>query len=61
MGFVDSEMISYLMMMTSIFMVSPALALDNGKQRQLEFKFNRTLARNNITDPREVFTRALLK
>jgi hypothetical protein len=61
MGFVDAEMVSYLILTTSIFVVSPALVNDVERQRKLETKFNKILAENGIKDVAEVFRRAVLK
>jgi len=61
MGFVDAEMVSYLILTTSVFIVSPALVNDVERQRKLETKFNTILADNGIKDVKEVFQRALLK
>ncbi|XP_057375004.1 uncharacterized protein LOC130695960 [Daphnia carinata] len=61
MGFVDTEMVSYLTLSTSFFVVSPVLLQDEQRQRQLESKFNDILDRNNISDFNEIIQRALLK
>lgn len=61
MGFVDTEMISYLILSTSLFVVSPALLQDEQRQRQLETKFNNILAKNNVKDVNEIIQRALLR
>ena len=61
MGFVDAEMVSYLILTTSIFVVSPALVNDVERQRKLETKFNKILAENGIKDVAKVFRRAVLK
>lgn len=61
MGFVDTEMISYLILSTSLFVVSPALLQDEQRQRQLETKFNNILAKNDVKDVNEIIQRALLR
>ena len=61
MGFVDAEMVSYLILTTSIFVVSPALVNDVERQRKLETKFNKILAENGIKDVAKVFRRAVLE
>jgi hypothetical protein len=61
MGFVDAEMVSYLILTTSVFIVSPALVDDVARQRQLEIKFNKILADKGIKDVKEIFQRAVLK
>jgi hypothetical protein len=61
MGFVDTEMISYLILSTSLFVVSPALLQDEQRQRQLETKFNNILAKNGVKDVNEIIQRALLR
>jgi hypothetical protein len=61
MGFVDVEMVSYLILTTSLFIVSPVLAQNLEKQRQLESKFDKILAQNDMKDVAQVFQRALLK
>ena len=61
MGFVDAEMVSYLILTTSIFVVSPALVNDVERQRKLETKFNKILAGNGIKDVAKVFRRAVLE
>lgn len=61
MGFVDSEMISYLMLMLSIFVVSPALLHNVEHQHQLETKFNSILYQHGIRDVEEIIDRALFK
>jgi hypothetical protein len=61
MGFVDAEMVSYLILTTSVFIVSPALVDDVERQRQLEIKFNKILADKGIKDVKEIFQRAVLK
>ncbi|EFX89774.1 hypothetical protein DAPPUDRAFT_94686 [Daphnia pulex] len=61
MGFVDAEMVSYLILTTSVFIVSPALVDDVERQRQLEIKFNKMLVDKGIKDVKEIFQRAVLK
>lgn len=61
MGFVDAEMISYLILMTSLFVVSPALLQNVERQRQLEIKFDKIVAQNGIEDVAEILQRAVLK
>lgn len=61
MGFVDAEMVSYLILTTSVFIVSPALVDDVERQRQLEIKFNKILVDKGIKDVKEIFQRAVLK
>ena len=61
MGFVDNEMISYLVLSTSLFVASPALFEDEQRQRQLETKFNDILSGNGVKDVTEIIQRALLK
>ena len=61
MGFVDPEMISYLTLMMSIFVVSPTLLEDTKRQKQLEMKFNEILSENNIQNVDEILQRALFK
>ncbi|EFX89773.1 hypothetical protein DAPPUDRAFT_310184 [Daphnia pulex] len=60
-GFVDPEMISYLLLTTSLFVVSPALLQNVERQRQLEMKFNKTLEQNGIEDVAEILQRAVLQ
>ncbi len=57
----DSEMVSYLRLMTSLFVVSPTLMHDVERQRQLETKFNQILADRGIKDVDEIINRALFK
>ena len=54
-------MISYLILSTSLFVVSPALIQDEQRQRQLETKFNSILAKNGVKDVNEIIQRALLR
>lgn len=61
MGFTDAEMVSYLLLLTSIFTTSPVLYSDMERQRQLELKFNNILSRNGIEDVNDIIQRALLK
>ncbi|XP_045031451.1 uncharacterized protein LOC116933281 isoform X2 [Daphnia magna] len=61
MGFVEAEMISYLTLMTSLFVVSPSLVHDMERQRQLETKFNQILVEKGIQDVAEILRLALLK
>ncbi|XP_057366903.1 uncharacterized protein LOC130687737 [Daphnia carinata] len=61
MGFVEAEMISYLTLMTSLFVVSPSLVRDVERQRQLETKFNEILNEKGIEDVAEILRLALLK
>jgi len=61
MGFVDAEMISYLILMTSLFVVSPAILQNVERQRQLEIKFDKIVAQNGIEDVAEILQRAVLK
>lgn len=61
MGFVEAEMISYLTLMTSLFVVSPSLFQDVERQRQLETNFNQILDKNGIKDVEEIVQLALLK
>lgn len=61
MGFIDSEMVSYLMLMLSIFVVSPALLHNVKHQHQLETKFSNILYENGITNVEEIINRALFK
>jgi hypothetical protein len=60
-GFVDAEMISYLLLTTSLFVVSPALLQNVERQRQLEMKFNKILEQNGIEDVAEILQRAVLQ
>jgi hypothetical protein len=61
MGFVDPEMISYLLLTTSLFVVSPALLQNVERQRQLEMKFNKIVEQNGIEDVAEILQRAVLQ
>lgn len=61
MGFVDAEMVSYLKLMTSLFVVSPLLLQDVEYQRQLEKKFDKILAENQINNLSQIIQRALFK
>lgn len=61
MGFDDPEMISYLTLMTSIFVVSPSLLYDVERQDQLDRRFNEILSTNRIKDVDEILQRALFK
>ena len=61
MGFVDTEMTSYLRLMTSLFIVSPTLMKDVKRQRELETKFNKILVEHDIKDVDEIVQRALFK
>ena len=61
MGFVDTEMTSYLRLMTSLFIVSPTLMKDVKRQRELETKFNKILVDHDIKDVDEIVQRALFK
>jgi hypothetical protein len=61
MGFIDAEMVSYLILTTSIYIASPALLQNVERQRQLEIKFDTILAENGIKDVREILQRAVLK
>ncbi len=61
MGFVDPEMISYLLLMTSLFVISPALLQNVERQRQLEIKFDKIVEQNGIEDVAEILQRAVLK
>jgi hypothetical protein len=60
-GFVDAEMISYLLLTTSLFVVSPALLQNVERQRQLEMKFNKIVEQNGIEDVAEILQRAVLQ
>ena len=61
MGFVDTEMISYLILSTSLFVASPAFLQDEQRQRQMEIRFNEILTGKGVKDINEIFQRALLK
>jgi hypothetical protein len=61
MGFVDPEMISYLLLTTSLFVVSPALLQNVERQRQLEMKFDKIVEQNGIEDVAEILQRAVLQ
>jgi hypothetical protein len=61
MGFIDAEMVSYLILTTSIYVASPALLQNVERQRQLEIKFDTILAENGIKDVTEILQRAVLK
>ena len=61
MGFIDAEMVSYLILTTSIYVASPALLQNVERQRQLEIKFDTILAENGIKDLKEILQRAVLK
>ena len=61
MGFIDAEMVSYLILTTSIYVASPALLQNVERQRQLEIKFDTILAENGIKDLTEILQRAVLK
>jgi hypothetical protein len=61
MGFIDAEMVSYLILTTSIYIASPALLQNVERQRQLEIKFDTILAENGIKDVTEILQRAVLK
>jgi hypothetical protein len=61
MGFVDTEMISYLILSTSLFVASPALLQDEQRQRQMEIRFNEILTGKGIKDINEIIQLALLK
>jgi hypothetical protein len=60
-GFVDAEMISYLLLTTSLFVVSPALLQNVERQRQLEMKFDKIVEQNGIEDVAEILQRAVLQ
>jgi hypothetical protein len=61
MGFVDPEMISYLLLTTSLFVVSPSLLQNVERQRQLEMKFDKIVEQNGIEDVAEILQRAVLQ
>ena len=61
MGFVDNEMVSYLKLVTSLFVVSHIITKDFKRQHELEARFNKTLANRGIKDVDEVIQRALYK
>lgn len=61
MGFVDNEMISYLMLTMSLLTVSPVLIKNVTHQRQLDKRFTDILVNNNITDVSQIIKRALFK
>ncbi|XP_046438737.1 uncharacterized protein LOC124190209 [Daphnia pulex] len=54
-------MISYLLLTTSLFVVSPALLQNVDRQRQLEMKFNKIMEQNGIEDVAEILQRAVLQ
>jgi hypothetical protein len=60
-GFVDAEMISYLLLTTALFVVSPALLHNVDRQSQLEIKFDKILEQNGIEDVAEILQRAVLQ
>ena len=60
MGFVDNEMVSYLKLVTSLFVVSHTITKDFKRQYELEARFNKTLADRGINVD-EVIQRALYK
>jgi hypothetical protein len=60
-GFVDAEMISYLLLTTSLFVVSPALLQNVERQRQLEMKFDKIVEQNGIEDVAEILQRAVIQ
>lgn len=61
MGFVDNDMVSYLTLVLSIYVVSPAFLENIEHQRQLEKKFNDILLKNGIQDIKEIINRALYR
>lgn len=60
-GFVDNQMISYLMLMSSVFATSPLLLRNVEQQRQLETKFQKIMTDNNISNVEQIITKAILK
>lgn len=60
-GFADAEMVSYLMLVTSLFVASPTLIENVEHQRYLEEKFDSILIKNNISGVNELIERALFK
>lgn len=60
-GFVDSDMISYLMVSFSLFVVSPFFLNNIEYQERLEAKFNDIMINHNIKDVSEIVHKALLR
>lgn len=61
MGFVDNDIVSYLTLVLSIYVVSPVFLENIEHQRQLEKKFNDILLKNGIQDIKEIINRALYR
>lgn len=59
-GFVNDEMISYLLLATSVLAASPILLENDGLQAHLQDRFDSLLSSNNLTI-QDVFRKAILR